>query len=181
MPELGEKRRARDLGCKNRGNLTWVACPQCGREHWVQLRQDRINTCRACGRKSQQRKLLAEGNPKWKGGWHITRDGYIGVKLDIDDFFYPMMRNNVRKKDYVLEHRLVMARHVKRRLLPWEVVHHKNGIKTDNRLENLELISCSGRHNTEVNKVLKRQNKQIEQLTQLVRLLIIAGCAKEAC
>jgi len=97
----------------------------------------------------------------WRGGRRVS-DGYIRVWVHPDDFFYPMADTN----DSVAEHRLVMARHLGRCLLPWEMVHHKNGKRNDNKIENLELITDRRYHMIDANTkaYIKRLEKRIEKL-----------------
>jgi hypothetical protein len=67
----------------------------------------------------------------WKGGVVRSESGYV-VEYAPD---HP--RANMGR--YVKQHHLVMERALERYLLPGESVHHRNGVRDDNRLENLEL------------------------------------------
>lgn len=67
-----------------------------------------------------------------------TKQGYIYVSV--------INHPNMRKGNYVLEHRLVMEKHLGRYLTKEEVVHHINGIKDDNRIENLMLFANDSDH-----------------------------------
>lgn len=72
-------------------------------------------------------------NHRWKGGRHVNQSGYVMVYAPD----HPDCQGNQRY--YVGEHRLVMEQELGRYLAKRERVHHKNGVKTDNRPENLEL------------------------------------------
>lgn len=63
--------------------------------------------------------------------WHAP-DGYVMV-------YFPEHPNAKMYDGKVAEHIMVMADHLGRAILPSEEVHHKNGVRDDNRLENLEL------------------------------------------
>ena len=73
-----------------------------------------------------------ENNPNWNGGRHKQK-GIIFVKAP--------KNHPYACKGYIQEHRLAMEQHLDRYLKPFpgEQVIHINGIKNDNRIENLEL------------------------------------------
>lgn len=88
----------------------------------------------------EKRNMRGAANPSWKGGHHLTVTGYRMVWVGDDDSNSDMRGY----KNFVLEHRLVMARALGRPLLRTETVHHINGDRLDNRIENLQLRS--GQH-----------------------------------
>jgi hypothetical protein len=83
-----------------------------------------------------KRNQIGEKNDNWKGGRVDRTDGYIYKKR----VGHPRA---TKSGDYVLEHILVVEEYIGRYLFDDEVVHHINGVKNENRLENLYLTTQS--------------------------------------
>lgn len=148
-PSIGTISRADKVGYSGRHRVIWSACRVCGVERWIPIRFFG-NECVSCSGKRTVKSAVA-GNPKlrpwqserqrgdknhmWKGGRVRGGNGYIYELVSPDDPFYCM----ANATGYAMQHRLVMARYLGRPLENWEQVHHINGIRTDNPIENLEL------------------------------------------
>lgn len=150
-------------------NLCSCKCPICGKAFHIKpsrIKKAKEHYCsQKCfyeskresmkGPKNHQYGLRGKLNSSWEGGRHLSTYGYIVV--------YSPQHPFARKNDLVFEHRLVAEKYLlteensveingKRYLAPGYVVHHKNGIKTDNRPENLQIMTLS-EHQTFHNKI----------------------------
>jgi len=142
--KCGEEKELKDFYFRNK-KRGWRnhTCKSCKNSYMRQFNRTHKykKVCENCGKKflgSKKITRFCSGtcqntgrfNPTWKGG--IKRDkGYV----------YLLVKNHPRASaGYVSEHRLVMEKKLGRYLKPNELVYHKNGVKSDNRIENLEII-----------------------------------------
>ena len=119
-------------------------CRDCGRNFRPSSRHLRCPSCRsrnlcACGESKQVKSVTCgncrsdrgELNPNWRGGRTKHKKGYVMRRVS----GHPRSGAG----NYVFEHILVMEAALGRHLHSDETVHHKNGVRDDNRIENLEL------------------------------------------
>lgn len=124
-----------DQGKNGKGTkTTWKCKCKCGQTTLATTNNLLAGNKKSCGCIPR---LGGKGknNIKWTGGRTKRSDGYVTVRC----YDYP----GSNKAISISEHVMIMAKHLGRPLLSHESVHHINGIRDDNRLENLELWSCS--------------------------------------
>ena len=89
----------------------------------------------------KQKHSIAKSGSKnymWAGGIYKDIEGYVHL--------YMPSHKYADKNGYARQHRVIMERHIGRFLKPDELVHHINGIRNDNRIENLILFPNTSAH-----------------------------------
>lgn len=126
------------IKCNKTFNIWGKLCYQCKMIKWrinnpekYKLRNER--NCKTIRNKTRKRLCLPLDHPDLKGkagSGCISKDGYvyITVKDSIVDYGRA-----------ILEHKYIMEKKLGRQLFPNENIHHINGIRNDNRIENLEI------------------------------------------
>ena len=111
-----------------------IVCQNCGQRCFVENCQIKRGNCKFCSKKCANQ---LKNNPRWKNGRSKHR-GYILIKKP--------NHPNITKKGYIREHRLIVEKQIGRYLHRWEVVHHINEIRDDNRPEKLIAFKSNSAH-----------------------------------
>lgn len=124
-------RECSDEGSRGKRRVIYLCknCMGCGKEFEVAPSKKHIQCCsHKCAGILKRKTQVGENNPNWKGGKTII-NGYRCVRVS----------PNVYKR----EHRLVMEYHLGRKLKSWELVHHLDGNRLNNNINNLEIVTHS--------------------------------------
>lgn len=135
-PSRAKRRKFCSHDCRHK----WMSENQRGRAHPMYGRRHSPESLAKMRAVKSQTAKRGPAAATWKGGRFQTR-GYWMIALSAippeDRWLAEPMISSGRV--YLAEHRLVMARALGRPLTKSEVVHHINGVKSDNRLDNLEI------------------------------------------
>ena len=109
----------------------------------AELQTSQARVSRSLREQGVQLPRTGRRNSAWRGGRVLDPDGYVLVSSPGHPFAAAAANG---RSGYVREHRLVLEGALGRYLHSEEVVHHMNGDRSDNRLENLQLFASNGEH-----------------------------------
>lgn len=136
-----------------------IPCPKCGAPMGR-----RAKLCHPCDNRRRSVCYPGKSNPNWRGGKTTTRGGYIRIRVNA---------HKVASKAYRLEHHVNWEKAHGKPLPKGWVVHHFNGIKDDNRPENLLGISRRDHHTQ--HRAYEARIRQLEEEVRSLRQLRLAG------
>lgn len=110
---------------------------------------------------NRSRAVSGNKSSNWKGGKKITAKGYVEI-LDKDN-------RRANKNGYVLEHVAVWERENNKEIPSGYCIHHLNGNKSDNRIENLQLLTISD-HTKLHNRGRKLSKEAKEKISQKAKM-----------
>lgn len=116
----------------------WEVLCDCGNVSIVagtDLRSGQTKSCGCLTTKNTNSSYRGSKHHSWKGGISKHPKGYIQLAKSEVESRFPTVK--VERK--MFEHTAIMSQHLGRPLYKEETVHHKNGDRSDNRIENLEL------------------------------------------
>lgn len=109
-----------------KGPQVKLTCENCGKYFFVYPYREK--TAKFCNRSCGSGSRTMQSHNAWKGGRSRMKNGYIRVRIN---------------GKYIYEHRYIMENFLNRKLEKTECVHHINGNRIDNRVENLIVLEKS--------------------------------------